>query len=36
MKDLDPPVLDPPEGTKEKKQNPKEMDEDNDIRKYLV
>ena len=36
MKDLDPLVLNSPEGAKEKKQNPEEMDEDNDISKDLV
>ena len=36
MKDLDPPVLDSPEGAKEKKQNPEKMDEDDDVSKDLV
>ena len=36
MKDLDPLVLNSPEGAKEKKQNPEEMDEDNNISKDLV
>jgi len=36
MKDLDRPILDSQEGTEEKKQNPEEMDEDNDVRKDLV
>ena len=36
MKDLDPLVLNSPEGAKDKKQNPEEMDEDNNISKDLV
>ena len=36
MKDLDPLVLNSPEGAKEKKQNPEKMDEENDISKDLV
>jgi hypothetical protein len=35
MKDLDPLVLNSQEGAKEKKQNPEEMNEDNDISKDL-